>query len=284
MRIHVLLTAACALFLFIASSIVHGVSPPETHNTFAVHFIDVGQGDASFIELPGGENILIDTGSPAGGPAVVNFLKSLGVKKINHLMLTHPHDDHIGGIFSILSAFEADNYYDNGFSNFDSTMYGDYVKAVRDDLTRYHVLQAGESLAIGAAHIKVLNPLLPPTGNLNNDSLVFRFEYGETHILFAGDIGAAGEQRLLKIRADLKSNVLKAGHHGGSDATTDEFLKAVNPEAVIISVSMINRNAKPHRRVINLLMESHVPVYRTDVSGSIILTGDGHTYSISAGK
>jgi competence protein ComEC len=245
-----------------------------------IHFVDVGQGDCTFIILPDGRNILIDVGSPAAGPRIVDYLKSLGIKEIDHLILTHPHDDHIGGIFSLLHEFTVANYYDNGFSNFDSEIYGDYLKLIRRDLSKYHILQAGESLIFGDVKIKVLNPLLPPAGHLNNDSIVLRLSYGNTRILFTGDIGEAGEKRLLKINAELTSQILKIGHHGWNDATSMQFLSRVQPEIAIINVDMINKYALPHPEVLRRLSKAGIKVYRTDINGSIRVKSDGKTFSI----
>ena len=97
---------------------------PEGGGELVMHFIDAGQGDSTLIQTDSGKNILIDTGSPASGPEVVRYLKNLGVKKIDYLILTHHHDDHIGGIFSLLAEISVDRFYDNGFSNFSSSLYG----------------------------------------------------------------------------------------------------------------------------------------------------------------
>ena len=175
---HVLFLIVSILFLSLAPNAVFSDSTDlKTNSELAVHFIDVGQGDCIFIAFPGGKNMLIDTGSPSGGPKAVHYLKSMGIKKIDHLVLTHAHDDHIGGIFSIMSEFEVINFYDNGFGNLKSDLYRDYIKLVRNDLSKYNILQAGESFLFGNIRIEVLNPLLPPTGNLNNDSIVLMLFY-----------------------------------------------------------------------------------------------------------
>lgn len=274
------LTAFLAFYLLVFPVIARS----DSSDNLVIHFIDVGQGDASFIELPDGKNILIDTGSPAAGPKLVEYLRSLQITKINNLILTHPHDDHIGGIFSLLSLFEIDKLYDNGFSNFDSTVYFDYVTAVRGNLSKYTILQAGESLTFHDTRIDVLNPLLPPTGNLNNDSIVLRLIYKDIKILFTGDVSAPGELRLLKVSSDLESQVLKAAHHGENDALSEEFLKAVRPEAAIISAALINRHARPHQSIIKRLSEGNIKTFRTDVHGHIVLKTDGKTFSIATEK
>jgi competence protein ComEC len=174
--------------------------------------------------------------------------------------------------------------YDNGFSNFDSTVYFDYVTAVRGNLSKYTILQAGESLTFHDTRIDVLNPLLPPTGNPNNDSIVLRLIYKDIRVLFAGDVTAPGELRLLKVSSDLQSQVLKAAHHGANDALSEEFFEAVRPETVIISAALINRYARPHQSVIKRLSKKNIKNFRTDLHGHIVLKTDGKTFSIAAEK
>ncbi len=282
---HVLFLIVLILFLSLAPNAAFSDSTDlKTNSKLAVHFIDVGQGDFIFIVFPGGKNMLIDTGSPSAGPKAVQHLKSMGIKKIDHLVLTHAHDDHIGGIFNIMSEFEVINFYDNGFGKFKSDLYRDYIKLVRNDLSKYNILQAGESFLFGNIRIEVLNPLLPPTGDLNNDSIVLRLIYRDIKILLAGDLGQLGERRLLNLGTELTSQILKPGHHGENDASSDDFLKSVNPETAIISVGRVNKYARPHREILNRLKQIGAKIYRTDLSGNIILKTDGKTYTIKTEK
>lgn len=266
-------------YLSILSPVVFAES--ETGVALTVHFIDVEEGDCTFMELPNKDNILVDAGSPSAGYRVVQYLKSLGIDEIDHFILTHPHDDHIGGVFSVLANFKVENIYDNGFSNFKSILFPDYVKAVRSDLTKYQILQAGEKILSDAVTIEVLNPLLPPTGHLNNDSIVLKLTHGDIKFLLAGDMGNIGEKRLLKINEDLKSQILKIAHHGENDANLLEYLDAVDPETGIISVSMINKYARPNQKVLDRLSENNIKIYRTDISGDIVIRSDGKTYSVT---
>ncbi len=236
------------------------------------------------IILPDEKNILVDAGSLSEGPKITEYLKSLGIKQINHLILTHPHDDHIGGIFSIVSEFKINNFYDNGFSNFDSTLYVDYLRLVRGNLTKYNVLQTGESLIFDSVKIKVLNPLLPQTGNLNEDSIVLKLVFGNLNILLSGDLGNSGEKRLLESGTELRSRILKVGHHGDKTSSSHDFLEKVKPEAAIISVNSINKYGHPHKETLNRLSNAGAIIYRTDKNGNIVLKTDGKTYSIQTEK
>ncbi len=282
-----MLPVIVVLHFLACSSINNMPTVAEKENAYKeirVHFLDVGMGDSAFISLPDNENILIDAGPPAAGPGIVAYLKSIGVNKIDHLIITHLHDDHFGGIFSILSEFEVGNYYDNGFGNFMSTMYGDYIKFVREDITKYHVLQAGERLVFNEISVDVLNPLLPPTGNMNEDSIVLKIHHGDIRILMSGDLGVIGERRLLNNGSDLQSHILKTGHHGDNNATSAAYLESIGPETAIVSVGGINKYAWPHHEIIKRLEQAEIRIYRTDLSGNIILKSDGRTYLIFTEK
>lgn len=268
------------LFLLLITLPSHALS--NTNGKLIVHFLDVGVGDSIFIRLPDGDNILVDTGNSSAGSKVANFLKAAGINRINHLITTHAHDDHMGGIFSLLSEFEVTVFYDNGFNNFHNPMYGKYIALVRSDLSKYKILQAGESLKFGDIIIDILNPLLPPTGNLNQDSIVLKLTYGEIKILLAGDMGQPGEKRLLNSNIELKSHILKVGHHGDSDASSMDFLKKVSPDLAIISVATEKKYARPHDKTIARLLKSGAKIYRTDINGTIVLITNGKTYSIES--
>jgi len=260
------------------------LASPAPSSTLRIHFIDIGDGDSTLIITPSGENILIDTGSPLSVNRLTQYLESLGIEKIDHLILTHPHYDHIGGIFSLISRFKVVRFYDSGLSNPGDDIYRDYVSVVRQDLSGYRILQAGESIEAGGVRIDVINPILPPTGNPNADSIALRLTYGEVKVLFAGDMTNTAERRLLKLGLDLRSQIIKLAHHGENDATSEEFLKAVNPEYAIISVSNTDVYGRPHPNLLKRLQKAGVKVYRTDRDGTIILRTDGRAYTIEHKK
>jgi|Deesub1362A_J573_1020465.scaffolds.fasta_scaffold00317_41 competence protein ComEC len=254
--------------------------PSVPSSPLYIHFIDIGDGDSTLIITPSGENILIDTGSPLSVNRLIKYLRSLGIERIDHLILTHPHYDHIGGLFGLIPRLQVGKLYDSGLCNLGDDMYRDYVSVVRQDLSRYRLLQAGESLDIGDVRIDVINPILPPTGDPNTDSIALRLTYGEMKVLFTGDMTSVAERRLLKLGVDLRSQVIKLAHHGENDTTSKEFLMAVKPEYAIISVSRSDIYARPHPALITRLEEAGVKVFRTDQDGTIILETDGREYRI----
>jgi beta-lactamase superfamily II metal-dependent hydrolase len=286
MRKKLLLCLTTLIFVvFLASCAASSsISRVNARSRLSIHFIDVGLGDSIFMELPSGENMLIDVGSPSAGPGVVHYLKSLGIRKIDRLILTHPDDDHIGGIFGLFPEFEILSIYDNGLSNFSSNIFRDYTALVRKDLSKYHILQAGESFLFSDITIDVLNPLFPPAGNPNSDSIVLRLVYKDISVLLTADMGLLGEKRLLNAGTDLRSTVLKVSHHGENDACSSDFLKNVSPAAAVISVSRINRYARPHSEVLKRIEETGARIYRTDHHGSIVFETDGTVYSILTEK
>lgn len=264
-----------------------GFSPavlPAADSGLELHFIDVGMGDSMLIDLPDGSNILVDAGGPESGPGLVRYLKGEGVERIDRLIFTHPHDDHIGGIFNLLSEFKVGVFYDNGFSNFKSTIYGPYLKHVRNDLSKYRVLQAGETLSFGGVNIEVINPLLPPAGKLNADSIVLRVCYGDVSVLLAGDIGVSSERRLLYSGIELKSDVLKVGHHGSEKASSEAFLAAVGARAAVINAGADNKYARPRQETLKRLEAAGMKIYRTDQDGHVVLKTDGKEFSLHTEK
>jgi len=256
----------------------------DKNNTLKIHFLDVGQGDSTLIMLPDGTNIMVDTGSPVAGPMLVDNIKSLGIDRIDHLILTHPHDDHIGGIFNILHAMEVRNFHDNSFNNHESNLFHDYVQLVRKDQSRYHVIHAGNIMDFGAVKIEVLNPILPSTGLINEDSIVLRVSYGDINILMSSDVRNIGENRILQSGAELKSNILKVGHHGDRNASTSSFLEKISPEIAVISAGKDNKYSKPHEDALVRIIASGAKILRTDLHGLITVETDGTNYSIHTDK
>ncbi len=262
----------------------HVLSNNSNNNMLTLIFLDVSQGDSTLLRLPDGITILVDTGSPAAGPMLVDNIRSLGIERIDHLIFTHPHDDHIGGIFNVLHEIEVSNFYDNGFDNHNSNLFWDYVRLVRNDVAKYQVLRAGNTLDFGDINIEVLNPIIPPTGNVNEDSVVLRVTYEKIRILLTGDVRSTGEKRILESGSELRSNILKVGHHGDSNGSTSSFLEQIDPEVAIVSVGMDNKYSKPHDDAVLRINSSGAKVLRTDLHGHITFETDGTTYSIRTEK
>ncbi|CCO08288.1 ComEC/Rec2 family competence protein [Desulforamulus hydrothermalis] len=240
-----------------------------------VHFIDVGQADSIYIQLPGNQDILIDGGNMADGPLVVNYLKAQGVDDIELLIATHPHEDHIGGLPVVFDAFVVEKVIDSGYfaTSQISKLYQDKAKAEQ----AVYEADNYQTLTFGNATLQIL------TGNevwkdTNDYSVVCRLDTGDIEFLFTGDAEAPVEMFL---NGELDAEILKVGHHGSSSSTTADFLAKVKPQIGIISVGAGNTYGHPNIDTLQRLQAAGVTAYRTDQSGTIVVKTDGKTYSMT---
>ncbi|MBA7489501.1 ComE operon protein 3 [subsurface metagenome] len=264
--------AALFLALFIFSFFSTLASSDEAGK---IHFINVGEGDSILLEIQG-KSALIDTGNLISGPRLVKYLKEKGVEKLDYLIITHPHPDHIGGVFFILPMLKVEKIYDNG-QDLGGVRKTCAIYRWYEDLVRkrknYAVLISGDSLSLGSLTLEVLWPPEPPTSSdFNAFSLVIVVSHDSFSCLLTGDLTAPGERELLKRGVSLKADVLKVGHHGAEDATSEEFLEAVSPGIAVVSVDKDDFWGYPSARVLERLKKAGVKVYRTDRDGDIVLS------------
>ncbi|MCM8823350.1 MAG: MBL fold metallo-hydrolase [Candidatus Omnitrophica bacterium] len=259
--------------------------PPfaQTQN-LKIHFLDVGEGDAVFIQSPHGKTVLVDAGNLITGFRVGEYLKRNNVQRLDYLIFTHPHFDHIGGAFFVMQMMEVREVFDNGENLVDWVnsvdMYRWYNKLVRSK-DNYRGLKTGDTIVLDEIRLNVLWPQFPSVSlDFNANSLVIMLEYGEFRCLLAGDLTDKGENVLLNQGLDLKADVLKVGHHGAGDANSEEFLLAISPKIAIISVDKSNLLGYPSEEVLNRFRGNKVKIYRTDRDGDIILT----VYLLKKGK
>jgi len=252
-------------------------TPPPT--TFRVHFIDVGQGDAILVEA-GDADILVD-GGPSGS-AVLSYLAGQVVPDIDLMVATHPHADHIGGLDDVLAQYDVREVWTNGATATTQT-YKDFAAAVAAEGAIEREIRRGYSTEFGGVTLTALDPVDPLTGDANGDSIVLRLSCGSADVLLTGDATENSEASML---ADpslvLDADVLKVGHHGSSTSTTNAFLDAVTPQDAVISVGAGNTYGHPTQETLNRLAAHGATVYRTDLDGTVVLTSDCSTYSISA--
>lgn len=251
-----------------------------------IQVLDIGQGDAILIRTAQ-EVILVDTGDVPTREKLVNYIKSQGITTIDKVFITHPHADHLGGMAGVLNNFTVKQIYDSGLTT-TTSLYRQYLTAVQKKNIPFAVVSPGTQIDIGGGVIlKVLEPEKPFITNseLNNNSIVLKLSYGSFSMLLPGDTEREGENRLLKSYAgELKTTVLKAGHHGSNTSSTTEFLKAVAPEAIIISVGQNNDYHHPHPSTMKKYADINAKVYRTDNDGTVTITSDGKNYSITKEK
>lgn len=245
-----------------------------------VHFIDVGQGDSILIQSPEGNNMLIDGGPGEAGEEVVDYLDKLGVNKLDYVVATHPDADHIGGLLSVLNSIQVKNFVDSGKEHTTQT-YENMLQFILDMKIPFIVPSVEDTIPLDSnMKITVLN-----TGDgasePNAASIVLKVQYGEVSFLLTGDAEASLEKSMIK-KFDLKSTVLKAGHHGSATSSSAAFIRAVQPEVTILSYGKNNTYGHPTPVVVTRLKKAHSEIYATAELGDIVVKTDGKDYSVSS--
>lgn len=252
---------------------------PAPDGIMEVHFIDVGQGDAIFVET-GSFTMLIDAGENNKGTLVRDYLTGQQVDKLDYVIGTHPHSDHIGGLDTILDSFEVGKVFLP-----DVTHNTDTFEDVLDALERHQLKvtrpQVGDRYPFGDASFTILAPNSSDYEDLNNYSICIKLSYGNTSFLLTGDAEKISEDEMVKSGLDLSADVLKLGHHGSAYNNTEKFINAVDPSFAVISAGKDNKYGHPHAETMQTMLEHNIRVYRTDEQGSIVFTTDGQTVSVN---
>ena len=255
--------------------------------TLDIFYLDVGQGDAAVVRFPNDRTFLIDGGNRSfrfdyGERVVLPFLRAHNVQALDAVVVSHPHQDHIGGLITVLEQFEVRHLVDGG-QLYDSWAAGRLRELTRTRGVAYHRVTAGDSLAgLGGAGGLVLHPtaeFVTAEGAsphaLNDGSVVIRFTYGSHRFLFTGDAEEAADAALLRWGERLRSDVLKVGHHGSDTSTHSGMLALVAPELSIIQVGEFNKFGHPAREILARLHARGTSVLRTDLRGAAMVSSDG---------
>lgn len=254
---------------------------PTPAKVMVAHFIDVGQGDSTLIQSPNGKTILVDGGKESAGEKVVSYLKKAGVTSIDVLIATHPDADHIGGLTDVLESIPVKKVMDSGKVHTTETYFG-YLSLIDSKNISFEVPKTGQVLNIDSSlNIQVLNSGDRNVSDNNENSIVLKITYGTVSFLLTGDAGTEVEDEMIK-KFNVKSTVLKAGHHGGSTSTSQVFVNAVKPEVTILSYGKDNSYGHPTDAVVSRLKAVGSKLYSTAESGDIVVRTDGKTYSVSA--
>jgi competence protein ComEC len=251
----------------------------QPNGMLTVSFLDVGQGDAIFIETPSGNQILIDGGY---GRAVLSQLGHVMPgydKSIDLVIATHTDSDHLGGLVEVLGRFEVALVIENGFES-DSGLTSEWNKLLTDNNIERATVSAGDNFELDdGVFLEILGPVPEDFENdldePNEVMIISRLVYGETEFLFTGDIERGDELRLANSDYDLTSDVLKVAHHGSKNSTTDLFLEAVNPQYTIVSSGSRNNYGHPSKETISRLANIGALIFRTDTDGRITFVSDG---------
>lgn len=303
-KLLVLLTLLVSLFLLAGCS-VDSVDSPTTINKsevetviseetvdnyleniadggLVVHYIDVGQGDAIFIQLSSGENILIDAGDVDKGEVVLNYLKSYQVDKIDFLIATHPHSDHIGGMATIIDALEIGKIY-MPRTNHTTQTYENLLLCIKNKGLK--ISEAKMGVKLDTNELFTANFVAPQGSgyeSINDYSAVLKLSYKDHSFLFTGDAEDVSGEEILAANIDIKAQVLDVPHHGSSSSILNkDFLEAVSPQIAVISLGKDNSYGHPHEVILQMLDEAGVSVYRTDIDGNIIIISDGSKLTIN---
>lgn len=248
-------------------------------NTLNVYFIDVGQADSILLENKG-HYMLIDAGNNEDGPKLVNYFNEQDIKEFDYVVGTHAHEDHIGGMDDIIKNFKIDNFYMPDAITTTKT-FEDVLDALEETNVIFQTPKVNQTFNLQDTTITTLS-VTADEKNLNDTSIVLKVKYGTNTFLFMGDASTKIEKNLLN--KDIKSDVLKVGHHGSRYSTSLEFLKQVSPEYAVISVGENNTYKHPHEEILKRLEEQNIQIYRTDKQGTILAKSNGSIITFSTIK
>jgi len=258
--------------------------PPLPQDSVTVHFIDVGQGDAVLIAAQG-QYMLIDGGERGSENTVINYLRQLGIDRLDYIVATHPHSDHIGGLANgIIDAFPVGTFIQPQLSEaHDTRTYERFLLAVQRNIEEHggaaRYARVGEVITLGDAQLTVLGPLSEDRRQLNNSSVVLRLEHGRASALFAGDAERPAERALANTYGErLNVCLFMAPHHGSNSSSHPEILYYAQPRYVVISVGSYNTHGHPHPAVMERLRGTNATIYRTDIYGTIVMISDGVSF------
>lgn len=222
---------------------------------------------------------MIDGGNRADSQFLYSYLKSHGIDHLELIVATHPHEDHIGGLPGVLSYSSADKILSNTLE-YDSTYFFDLKEYAAKAGAMIVVPALGEEYPLGGSSLKVIS--INTGANENDKAIIVRLTHGQVSILFMADAEWETESALLRANAQIQSTILRVGHHGSSTSTSQEFLRAVDPQYTIISVGEGNQFGHPTSDVLDHILEDNISFYRTDLNGTITAISDGYTVTITS--
>ena len=286
-----LLTLNVMIFVFISAFIfsVHDGEarplPPKKSGELRVHFIDIGQGDSALIESPTGKRILVDSGPSRSKKKLDAYLKALKVARVDMLINSHPHADHIGNAAHVLAQYKVKLIMDSGQAH-PIRAYRELLSTAERLKIPMKIARKGRTIDIGGgASIQILGPretlIRGSRSDLNSNSIVFRLSYKDASALFTGDAEEETEESLLREPKSLSASVLKVAHHGSAHASSDRFLEAVNPAYAVVSCSASNRYGHPDPETLHRMNRRGLEPWVTAERGSLVISTSGRRWTLS---
>lgn len=269
--------------IFSSVGIINGTQVVE--EDFVVYCLDVGQSDCTIIVC---DNVvmMIDTGTLNQVYNIRTSLYTLGIDKVDYMVITHPHDDHISGASDIIENYDVSNILMPSLNRKNTILTPTYLNLL-DSIEKHNVnpisISAGYSFNLGSSYVEILSPMKQDE-ELNNMSAVIKITYGNTKMLFQGDTDDSVEKQLLMSDYDITADILKVGHHGSNTSSSGAFLDVVNPEFAIISSGPDNNYGHPNTYVIERLEERNIKPYITSLNGDITIVSDGNDLLITTKK
>lgn len=276
--------ALCACILAAGCSVPGG--QPEVVSDLSgdlvVHFLDVGQGDSTLLQFRD-KTMLIDAGERGMAERIIAYLDDHNVERLDVVVATHAHADHIGGLGDVISAYPVGRFVDAAQPHSTAT-YENLLALIEEKGIPYTAAERGQTVPLDPdLEILVLNPASEPIGDANEDSIVLKVTYGDISYLFTGDAGNPAEESMLEAGLDLDADVLKVGHHASRYASSAGFLAAVSPAISVIPVGAGNDYGHPHEEAVERLEAVGSRIYRTDLDGNVVIATDGRALSVTAG-
>lgn len=269
------------LILFLSGCFLPTFPTVSNDGELVIHYIDVGQADSALI-ICNGEAMLIDGGNTDDGELVCNYLEEQGIQHLEYVVGTHAHEDHIGGLFDVLSDYSFDTVLCS-VAEYTTSAFNRFVDAADQYGDGLTVPEHGERFMLGSAQCTILGPI-SDSDDPNNTSLVIRIDYGDTSFLFTGDAELEEETEILDYGYNVSCTVMKIGHHGSSTSTGYRWLRESAPEYAVISVGQNNDYGHPTETVLSRLRDADVTVYRTDMQGTVVCTSDGTSVSFRVSR
>lgn len=249
---------------------------------FSVHYIDVGQGDCSLV-ICEGKTMLIDAGENGHEEDVINYLRSQSIEKLDYIIASHQHSDHIGGLAEVIEEFGADTLIMPRLTKAQTptnSTYTAFLKAIQNSDMKVISSKVGDIYQLGSATFEIYGPVTDDAEDINNMSIVMKVTYGENTFMFTGDAEKEEELEVIDTGADLDCDVLKVGHHCSKTSSCKEFLAEVTPEICVIQVGENNDYGHPHSAPLKRIKGYTEEIYRNDICGDIVIYSDGSNLTV----